>query len=84
MHIHIKKIYKGGNVYMEYAKDDVFQIRCNTKLNRLDIKEESWTNRLYKKMKKHKLITMTIIAFVMFATINIIMICNFMKILQNI
>lgn len=69
---------------MEYAKDEVFQIKCNTKLNRLDIKEEGWINRLYKKMRKHKLLTMSIVAFIMFATINIIMICNFMKVLQNI
>ena len=69
---------------MEYAKDEIFQIRYNTKLNRLEIKEENWTTRLYRKMKTHKLLTTTIIAFTMFATINMVMICSFMRILQNI
>lgn len=69
---------------MECAKDEIFQIRYNTKLNRLEIKSESWTSRLYKKIKKHKLLTTTIVAFVMFATLNMVMISSFMKILENI
>ena len=69
---------------MEYAKDEIFQIHYNTKLNRLEMKGESWTSRLIKKIKKHKLLTTTIIAFIMFATINLVMIYSFMKILQNI
>lgn len=69
---------------MEYAKDEVFQISYATKLNRLKGEKQSWTSRLCKKIKNHKLITTTIIAFLMFATCNLIMICDFMKILQNI
>ena len=69
---------------MEYAKDEIFQVRYNTKLNRLEMKGESWTSRIAKKMKRHKLLTTTIIAFFMFATINLLMISSFMKILQNI
>lgn len=68
---------------MEYAKDEVFQIRYNTKLNRIEIGGESWINRLGKKIKRHKLLTTTIIAFFMFSTINVVMIYSFMKILQN-
>lgn len=69
---------------MEYAKDEIFQVRYNTKLNRLGMREENLTSRIYKKIKRHKLLTTTIIAFFMFATLNIVMICSFMKILQNI
>lgn len=69
---------------MEYAKDEIFQIKYNTKLNRLQMKGECWTSKLYKKIKRHKLLTTTIIAFFMFATVNMVMICSFMKILQNI
>lgn len=69
---------------MEYAKDEVFQIRYNTNLNRLQIGHERWTSRLLKSMKKHKLITTTAIAFFMFSTVNVIMIYNFMKILQSV
>ena len=69
---------------MEYAKDEIFQIRYNTKLDRLEMKGERWTSKLSKVVKRHKLITTTIVAFCMFATINMVMICSFMKILQNI
>lgn len=83
MHIHIV-INIRGNIAMEYAKDEIFQVRYNTKLNRLEMRGESWTSRLYKKIKRHKLLTTTIIAFFMFAILNIVMICSFMKILQSI
>ena len=69
---------------MEYAKDEIFQVRYNTNLNRMQIGQERWTNRLLKAIKKHKLITTTVIAFIMFSIINIIMIYNFIIILQNI
>ena len=64
---------------MEYAKDEIFHIRYNTKLNRLQTKEERWTSTLYKKIKKHKLITTVIIAFLLFSIINIVMINIFIE-----
>lgn len=69
---------------MEYAKDEIFQIRYNTKLNRLQIGSESWTSKIYKKIKRHKLLTTIIIALITFSTANIIMIYNFIEILQNV
>ena len=69
---------------MEYAKDEIFQIRYNTKLNRLQIEHESWTSKILKKMKNHKLITTIIIVLIIFLTANVIMIYNFMEILQSI
>lgn len=69
---------------MEYTKDVFFKVNYNTDLNRLEIEEESWTSKLIKKIKNHKLLTTVIIAFVMFSTLNIAMIYSFMKILQNI
>ena len=69
---------------MEYAKDEIFQIRYNTELNRLQMKGEGWTSKLSKMIKRHKLLTTTVIAFGLFSTINIIMIYSFMNILQNV
>lgn len=69
---------------MEYAKDEIFQIRYNTKLNRLQIGSERWTSKIHKKIKRHKLLTTIIIALITFSTANIIMIYNFMEILQNV
>ena len=45
--------------------------------------EIRWTSKITKKIMRHKLITMTVLAFLVFSSINIIMIINFLKILQN-
>lgn len=69
---------------MEYAKDEFFQVSYHTNLNRLEKKGESWTSRLWRKVKRHKLLTTTIVAFLVFVTFNIVMIFHFMRILQSI
>ena len=68
---------------MEYAKDEIFQISYNTKLNKLQMKRERWTSRLYKKIKTHKFLFTIIVAFFIFSIINVIMINSFMQILYN-
>ena len=65
---------------MEYANDEIFKIRYNTRLDRLEIEKESWTSKIAKKISRHKLLTMSVIAFFIFSTIMII---NFLNILQN-
>lgn len=84
MHIHIRKKYRGGDVDMEYAKDEFFQVSYHTNLNRLEMKEESWTSKLWRRVKRHKLLTTTIVAFFVFATLNVVMIFSFMRILQSV
>lgn len=69
---------------MEYAKDKIFKIRYNNNLNRLEIGHKKWTSRFIKTVKRHKLIFISVIAFIIFSIANVIMIFNFMKILQNI
>ena len=68
---------------MEYAKDEVFQIRYNTNLNRLQIGSDRWTSRLLKTVRRHKLITTVIISLMIFGAANVIMIYNFMKICKS-
>ena len=66
-----------GECYMEYVSYD-------TKFNKSEFDKENGTSRLVCKMKKHKIITMAGVAFVVFSTLNFVMIYNFMKILQNV
>ena len=68
---------------MEYANDEIFKVRYNTRLDRLEVEKESWTSKIVKKISKHKLLTMSILAFFIFSTINTVMIINFLKLLQN-
>lgn len=65
---------------MEYAKEDVFNVKYNTKINRIETEKEGWTSLVLKKAKKHKFFTTVVIAFFAFSIINIVMIWNFMKI----
>lgn len=69
---------------MELAKNHFFEVKYNTKLDKLEIQRESWISKLSKTIKRHKLISIITIAFLMFSTLNIVMIFSFMKILQNI
>ena len=68
---------------MEYAKDDFFQIKYNTKLNRLQMRKESCISKLCKKIKTHKFLTTIIIALFTFSITNFIMINRFFSILNN-
>ena len=69
---------------MEYAKDEMFEVRYNTKLDRLVIKKERMRSKVWRKIKKNKLLSITVSSFILFSIANFIMIYNFMKILQNI
>lgn len=64
--------------------EDVFEIKYNTKLDRLQIPKESWTSKTIKKMKRHKLISISIVMFVIFSVLNFCLIYSFMNILQKI
>lgn len=67
---------------MEYTKDDIFNIRYNTELNRLEMRKKN--KSVLETVKKHKLISFVITTLIMFSGLNFFLIYNFMKILQNI
>lgn len=68
---------------MEYAKDDIFKVKYNSKVNRLQIPKERWTSKLLHKIKKHKFISIVIVLFFMFSCINFFLIYNIVTILQR-
>lgn len=45
---------------------------------------EEWTSKIFKSIKRHKFISTVVITLAMFSTINVIMIYNFIKLLQNV
>ncbi len=69
---------------MEIAKEKWYEVKYNTKLDRLVIRKQSLISKFFRKMKTHKFITTTIIAFFSFSILNVIMIYSFLEILQNI
>ena len=50
----------------------------------LQIGSKNWTSKVFRSIKRHKFISTVLITLMVFSTINVIMIYNFMKILQNI
>lgn len=69
---------------MECAKEKFFEVMYDTKLDKLIIKKERLISKIKRWIRVHKLMTTVIVSFCMFSLANIIMIFNFMKILQNV
>ena len=69
---------------MAYAKEELLEVRYDTKLKKLVLKKPKWTSRLKLLIKKHRFIASISGAFIMFSILNIAMIYSFMRILQNI
>ena len=73
-------IYKWGNFFME----NVFNIKYNTKLDRLELSKEKRKSKIWKFVLKHKFISIVFISFFALSSINFYLIYTFMKILENI
>ena len=69
---------------MEYAKEKWYEVMYNTKLDRLFIRKERLISKIKRFIRTHKFITTVSLTFAVFSTVNVIMIYNFMKILQNV
>ena len=69
---------------METTKEEIFKIIYNEKLDKLQIQNHNVLKKIAKNIKRHKIITTSIIALIAFSMINTIMIYNFMQILQRI
>lgn len=69
---------------MECAKEKFFEVMYDTKLDKLIIKKERLISKIKRWIRVHKFMSIVMLSFCMFSLANIIMIFNFMKILQNI
>ena len=64
--------------------EDVFNIRYNTKLDKLEIIKEKKGKKIFKIFQKHKFLSVVCISFIGLCTINFYLIFSFMKILEKI
>lgn len=69
---------------MEYAKRAIFRMSYDEKKEIIESKPKRWTSKLKEKILYNRLLSTAIMAFVIFSTINIIMIYNFINILRTI
>lgn len=69
---------------MEYTKDLILNICYDESSNTLRFKVPKWTNKLVRKIKKHKLAVITSAIFLTFVVMDVMLVTNFMHILQKI
>lgn len=63
---------------------DIFSVKYNEKLDRLEIPKKKFSVGIWKFIKKHKIFSTILVSFFIFAGINFYLIFSFMKILENI
>lgn len=68
---------------MDYAKDEIFDVTYQTKQNRLMGQKGKVISRIKHLCQKHKGLTFLLLSFLFFSAINIILITQFMRILQT-
>ena len=69
-----RKIKEG---FMEYTKDIIFGVRYDEVSNTLKSVKPKRTSRLFKTIKRHKLIVATVLSAIVFICIDIIIIIYF-------
>ena len=67
---------------MEYTKDMILQVRYGEVNRTFKSKKEKRTSRFLKGIQKHKLMTTAVISAIVFISIDVMLITNFMHILS--
>ena len=65
---------------MEYAKDEIFNIRYREDINKLEITKDR-TSKILNVLKKNKVITGLVVSAVLISIINTMFIVNFFNVL---
>ena len=64
--------------------ENVFNVKYNTKLDRLEIPKEKGKNKIIGFVKKNRFFSIIVTSFVILSGINFYLIYSFMKILEHI
>lgn len=68
---------------MEYVKDEIFNIRYNERLDKLEIGRKNRGDRFKDFIYSHKLITFSVIAFFFFSAFDIFLVYQFVRIFET-
>ena len=69
---------------MEYTKDLIARVRYDELNNRIYVQNKSRVKKLLKKMKKHKIITTSIVLFFILAMIDGMLVFHFINLLETV
>ena len=75
----MKHIHYMGGMYMSISKKI---INHNTILEEKNIKKKIWTSRRLKFLKDNKIISISIILFLLCVNVNLVLIAKFLHVLQ--
>ena len=64
--------------------DDVFNIKYNYKLDKLELSEKRKGKMIFKFVQNHKFISIVFISFFALSVINFYLIYSFIKVLENV
>lgn len=64
--------------------ENVFNVKYNTKLDRLEMPKQNWKSKILSFIQKHKFFSVILTSFFILCCINFYLIYSFMKILENI
>ena len=69
---------------MEYTKDMILQVRYGEINRTLKNKKEKRTSKFLEGIQKHKLMTTAVISAIIFISIDMILVSNFVRILSTV
>lgn len=64
--------------------ENIFNVKYNTKLDRLEIPKEKGKSKLFSFVKNNKFFSIIVVSFLILSGINFYLIYSFMKILEHI
>lgn len=64
--------------------EDVFNIKYNSKLDKVKVPEDKGVSKIFKVIQKNKFITLIFSSFIALSTINFYLIYSFINVLENI
>lgn len=64
--------------------ENVFNIKYNAKLDKLEISKERGTIKIFNFIQSHKFFSIACISFIILSGMNFYLIYSFMKVLENI
>ncbi len=68
---------------MQYTNENILKINGRAEVKRIKIINNVNFHKMKEKIKRHKWLTITITVLIVFSTINIVMVYNFMNLLQK-
>lgn len=67
---------------MKISKDNMYNYKYTSVLEGKELRLREWTRRLKKFIRKNRIISISMVLFIMCVGMNLILIYNFLKILQ--